>query len=70
MGNIFCLNNNFTVMTAAIKISTFHYFRGQSSTGSTPGDIALTGDAQADADIMAFLKARQNIQNIGKRNVH
>ena len=33
------------------------YFRSsQSSTG-----VRLTGDPQADADIMAFVKARQNI---------
>ena len=29
--------------------------------GGGQGSIPLTGDAQADADIMAFLRARQNI---------
>ena len=34
--------------------------RGQATDG-TGASIPLTGDARADADIMAFLKARQNI---------
>ena len=44
-----------------------YFLRGEPGSGST-GSIALTGDVQADADIMAFIKARQNIQNIGKDN--
>ncbi|XP_052766060.1 kinesin-like protein KIF6 isoform X1 [Mya arenaria] len=32
-----------------------------SSTRSSPSGLRLTGDPQADADIMAFVKARQNI---------
>ncbi len=33
--------------------------------GREGGGIAMTGDAQADADIMAFLKARQNVLQKG-----
>ena len=29
------------------------------------GDIPLTGDAQADADILAFIKARQTVLKQG-----
>ena len=40
-----------------VKFYNIAYFRSsQSSTG-----VRLTGDPQADADIMAFVKARQNI---------
>ena len=31
-----------------------------------PPDIPLTGDAEADADILAFLKARQNAIQLGE----
>lgn len=33
-----------------------------------PGGIPLTGDPQVDADIMAFVRARQNILRQGKNN--
>ena len=46
------------VVISIVKI----LFRSDSSSGS----ISLTGDAQADADIMAFLKARQKLAKFGK----
>ncbi|KAK7483515.1 hypothetical protein BaRGS_00025189 [Batillaria attramentaria] len=37
--------------------------------GSGGGDIPLTGDPQADADIMAFIRARQNILQQDSRDI-
>lgn len=33
---------------------------------SDSGNLPMTGDAKADADIMAFIKARQNLLRQGK----
>lgn len=44
--------------------SILSYFRTPASSSTS---IPLTGDSQADADILAFMKARQNIlQKKGK----
>lgn len=36
-------------------------FRSLSSAGLASTSIPLTGDQQTDADILAFIKARQNL---------
>ena len=53
-------------LTGDLTMFYIIYFRSsQSSTG-----VRLTGDPQADADIMAFVKARQNILQQSKSVVH
>ncbi|XP_039916469.1 kinesin-like protein KIF6 isoform X2 [Hirundo rustica] len=51
-------NNSITFGNPALKTSILSYFRTPPSSSTS---IPLTGDSQADADILAFIKARQNI---------
>ena len=50
-----------TLISVCFDLSFFVH----SSSTEASGSIPLTGDAQADADIMAFLKARQNVIKAG-----
>ncbi|KAM3675351.1 kinesin-like protein KIF6 [Ammospiza maritima maritima] len=51
-------NNSVTSGSPTLKTSMLSYFRTPPSSSTS---IPLTGDSQADADILAFIKARQNI---------
>lgn len=41
----------------------------RSSASTTPRMVSLTGDSRADADILAFMKARQSLLEKGEDNV-
>uniref|UniRef100_A0A8C9YPQ8 Kinesin family member 6 n=1 Tax=Sander lucioperca TaxID=283035 RepID=A0A8C9YPQ8_SANLU len=67
-----CVQNGKGMYADTVKLHYTHvHFRALSTTKLSNSSIPLTGDQQADADILAFIRARENLLNrTGNTHTH